>query len=92
MTKSEYETNLAADELEIREAILVAKVNAQNASQRRLVANYDLALRASDQAAVSEYLVAVKKLRSEQIETHKLLAAVRAEYQLYRRLRGLERP
>jgi hypothetical protein len=66
---------------------LVAKANAQNASHRALVANYDLALQARDQAAISEYMVAVEKLRDKQIETQELLAAVRAEYELLERTR-----
>jgi hypothetical protein len=92
MTETEYEAKLAefklkADELEIREAILVAKTDAQNASHRALVANYDLALQARDQAAISEYMVAVEKLREKEIETQKLLAAVRAEYDELERTR-----
>jgi hypothetical protein len=92
MTKEDYERRVAeydakccefkakADKLEQAERVLVFESQADDAHSRVLVAKYDIALQARDEAGIADYMTGVKELNKRQIARKSALDAVRAEY------------
>ena len=92
MSKEDYERRVAeydakcaefeakADKLEQAKRALVLESRADNAHSRELVAKYDIALEAHDEAGIADYMTGVEKLRDRQIARKAALGSVRAEY------------
>lgn len=60
-------------------------------SDANLLAKYDAALEARDEAGIASYMVEVEKLRIRHIERKDALDAVRAEYEALQRNRPRRR-
>jgi hypothetical protein len=92
MSKEDYEHRVAeydakcaefeakADKLEQAKRTLVLESRADNAHSRELVAKYDIASQAQDEAGIADYMTGVEKLRNRQIARKAALDSVRAEY------------
>ena len=75
---AEHEAKL--DRLELTEGDLVEQSHKDEAFRRELLARYDAALEARDEAGIASYMVEVEKLRIRHVERKEALDAVRAQY------------
>jgi hypothetical protein len=89
---AEYEAKLAefdarADKLGLAERALVQESREDETLWRDLVARYDAALEAKDEAGIAAYQAGYEELRNKHIARKAALAAVRAEYDALERRR-----
>ena len=82
---AEYDAKCAefeakADKLEQAKRAIVLESHADNDHSRELVAKYDTALQAHDEAGIADYMTAIEELRNRQIARKAALGSVRAEY------------